>query len=185
MPECTADDPKRCQGITENGQCNRLAEDGSKFCRTHSRTSSENREKERLRHYLLSNPDLQKRLNRQAGIEQVRSLREEVHLARVMVEARLDMIEPDNKGDMLAAFSSVNTLLQTIEKLVSSCHRMEVSLGSLLSKSSVFSLGQDIVGILAEELKDIDGYEHLIDRISERMVTAISEQQNEESKGKK
>jgi hypothetical protein len=59
---------------------------------------------------------------------------------------------------------------------------MEISLGHLLTKSSVFSLGQDMVAILAEELQGIDDYEETIDRISERLVVAIANTQNEEKK---
>jgi hypothetical protein len=119
-------------------------------------------------------------MNRQFGVEEVRSLREEIHLARVMIETRLDMIEPDDKGDMLSAFGSINTYLQTIEKLTSSCHKMEISLGHLLTKSSVFALGQDMVAILADELSGIDNYEEVIDRISERLIVVIANTQNEE-----
>jgi hypothetical protein len=181
---CDDADPNRCQGITKNGQCAQLRIEGSQFCRRHARQSSAKIEEDRLRHYLLSNPMLQEKLNRQFGIEEVRSLREEIHLARVMVETRLDLIEPGDKGDMLTAFSSVNTYLQTIEKLTASAHKMEISLGSLLTKSSVFALGQDLVGILAEELQGIPDYEETIDRISERLVVAIANTQNEEKKSK-
>jgi hypothetical protein len=45
-------------------------------------------------------------------------------------------------------------------------------------------LGQDLVGILAEELQGIDDYEAIIDRISERLVVAIANTQNEEKKSK-
>lgn len=179
---CHDDDPDRCQGVTKNGQCAQLSMEGSQFCQRHAHQSSAKIEGDRLRHYLLSNPMLQAKMDRQFGIEEVRSLREEIHLARVMVETRLDMIEPDDKGDMLSAFSSINTYLQTIEKLTSSCHKMEISLGSLLTKSSVFALAQDMVAILADELQGIDDYESVIDRISERLVVAIANTQNEEKK---
>jgi hypothetical protein len=182
QPRCHNDDPDRCQGVTERGQCTQLATEGSQFCTRHSRKPGAKVESDRLRHYLLSNPMLQAKMDRQFGVEEVRSLREEIHLARVMIETRLDLIEPDDKGEMLAAFSSINTYLQTIEKLTSSCHKMEISLGSLLTKSSVFALGQDMVGILADELQGIDNYEEVIDRISERLVVAIANTQNEEKK---
>lgn len=177
---CDPADPRRCQAVNSKAQCPQLAVEGSEYCSMHRRTGTASEHKERVRHYLLSNPELQERLNRQAAIEEVRSLREEIHLARTMVETRLDLIEDGDRGDMLAAFSSVNTYLQTIEKLVSSCHRMEVSLGSLLSKASIFSLGQEIVNILADELQLIDNYEEIVDRISERIVVAIAEQGNKE-----
>ena len=180
QPRCSDADPRRCQGINKNGQCAQLALDGEDFCRRHGRKSSADIEKARLRHYLLSNPVLQERMERQNGIEEVRSLREEIHLARVMVETRLDLIEEGNKGEMLAAFGPVNTYLQTIEKLTASAYKMEIQIGNLLTKASVFTLGQDIVIILAEELKDVDDYEAIIDRISGRLVIAIANTQNEE-----
>jgi len=173
---CDPADPQRCQATTGRGQCQALSVEGSDFCFVHGQKKTHT---DRLRHYLLSNPELQTRLNRQAAVEEVRSLREEIHLARVMVETRLDLVEEGDRGDMLAAFSNVNTYLATIDKLVNSCHRMEVSLGTLLSKASVFALGQEIINILADELEGIDGYEAIVDRISERVVIAIAGQQNE------
>lgn len=179
MPKCEPDDPRRCKYSVRTGQCPDIARDDSLYCDAHARSSKPHIE--RVRHYVLSNPELQERLNRQAAVEEVRSLREEIHLARMMVESRLDMIEQGDRGDMLAAFSNVNTYLQTIEKLVSSCHRMEVSLGNLLSKASIFALGQEIVTILVDELQHIDGYEEIVDRISEKIVVAIAGQQNDSS----
>ena len=175
--KCDPADPRRCQAIVHGGQCASRALDGYDFCDTHCKRTDR---KEQLRHYLLSNPELQSRLNRQAAVEEVRSLREEIHLARVMVETRLELVEDNDRGDMLAAFSNVNTYLQTIEKLVSSCHRMEVSLGTLLSKASIFALGKEVVEIVIDEIQHVEGYESIVDKISERIVTAIAEQQNPE-----
>lgn len=175
--KCDPADPRRCQGILDGGQCPERAIEGQQFCERHSKRSDR---KELLRHYLLSNPELQTRLNRQAAVEEVRSLREEIHLARMMVETRLELVEDNDRGDMLAAFSNVNTYLQTIEKLVSSCHRMEVSLGTLLSKASIFALGKEVVEIVIDEIQHIEGYEAIVDKISERIVTTIAEQQNPE-----
>ena len=180
--KCDPADPQRCQSVLAEGQCPHLSIEGSDFCAVHAKVSKADVHKQRVQHYLLSNPELQTRLNRQASVEEVRSLREEIHLARVMVETRLDLIEDGDRGGMLAAFSNVNTYLQTIEKLVSSCHRMEVSLGTLLSKASIFALGQEIVSILADELQGIEGYEEIVDRISERVVVAIAGQENKDSK---
>lgn len=178
--KCDPADPQRCQTVTAQGQCQHLAREGSNFCEVHSCASKAEGHKERVRRYLLSNPKLQARLNHQAGIEEVRSLREEIHITRMMIATRFDLIEDDDRGDMLAAFSNINTYLQTLDKLVNSCHKMEISLGTLLSKASIFSLGQEIVTILADELQLIDNYEEIIDRISERIVVAIAEQQNKE-----
>ena len=66
-------DPQRCQAVTARGQCEGLSIEASDFCDIHSHGRQKD---EKMRHYLLSNPELQARLNRQAGIEEVRSLRE-------------------------------------------------------------------------------------------------------------
>lgn len=182
MDRCAPDDPRRCQANNSRGQCEFLASPPSQYCDSHARKMSVSGHKARVQHYLINDPDLQESMKRQSEIEEVRSLREEIHLVRSMVERRLNMVEDNDRGGMLLAFSNVNTYMQTLEKLISSCHRMEVSLGSLLTKSSVFSLGQDIVLILAEELKDIDDYETIIDRISEQVVAAIAGQENEDKK---
>ncbi len=182
MDRCAPDDPQRCQANNSHGQCEFLSSPPSQYCDTHARKMSASKHKARVQHYLINDPDLQESMKRQSEIEEVRSLREEIHLVRSMVERRLNMVEDDDRGGMLLAFSNVNTYMQTLEKLISSCHRMEVSLGSLLTKASVFSLGQEIVLILAEELKDIDDYETIIDRISEQVVVAIAGQENKEKK---
>ena len=182
MDRCALDDPRRCQANNGRGQCEFLSSPPSKYCDSHARKMSASNHKARVQHYLINDPDLQESMKRQSEIEEVRSLREEIHLVRSMVERRLNMVEDDDRGGMLLAFSNVNTYMQTLEKLISSCHRMEVSLGSLLTKASVFSLGQEIVLILAEELKDIDDYETIIDRISEQVVVAISAQENKDKK---
>jgi len=137
-------DPKRCQAITSKGQCRDKAIGNGPYCNVHGGAVDAVR-KERIQHYLLSNPDLAARYDRHGATEEYRNLRDEIALARTMAEKRLDAVK-DN-SDFLAACGAVNSYLQTIEKLVSSCHKMEISLGSMLSKASVFALGQEIVSI--------------------------------------
>jgi len=170
-------DPNRCQAVTSKGQCFHLAAGNGTFCEAHDPGAAAMVRKERVRHYLLSNPDIAERYNRHGAVEEFRNLRDEIALARTMAEKRLDAVK-DN-SDFLAACGAVNSYLQTIEKLVSSCHKMEISLGGLLSKASVFALGQEIVSILVDELCQLDGYEQIIDRISERIITVIAERDNE------
>jgi hypothetical protein len=65
-----------------------------------------------------------------------------------------------------------------VERLVKTLHSMEQQLGNLLNKSAVIKLGQSLAQIIVEELRDVDGYELLVDRINERMLVAIAELQN-------
>jgi hypothetical protein len=171
-------DPNRCQYVTSKGQCIHLAVERSRYCEVHEFSGKEKIRKERLRHYLLANPDLAARYNRHSAIEEVKNLRDEIALARAMIGKRLDAVE--NNSDFLAACGTVNSYLKTVEKLVSSCHKMEISLNTLLSKASIFTLGQEIVSILVDELSQIDNYEEIVDKISERIIATIAHQKNEE-----
>ena len=66
-----------------------------------------------------------------------------------------------------------------IEKLVTSCHNMEVKLGNLLSKSSLISLAQKIVHIIDTRLNDIPDRDEIVAEIGKDIAKAIAEQENQ------
>lgn len=178
MPRVTDQaDPNRCQCVRGEGQCPNIAVEGTKYCEDHLGVGHRSVRKHKWRNYILGNPDLQSRYDRFSAVEEMRSLRDEIALARAVIEKRLGEIHTES--DFLAACGTVNSYLQTIEKLVSSCHRMEVSLGNLLNKASIFALGKELVEILIEELEGVPGYEEIVDRISAKIASAIAEQENE------
>lgn len=122
---------------------------------------------------MLTDPVTSEAAGRHSQVEEIKSLREEIFLARAMVERRLNMVESD--ADFLQACGTVNTYLLTLERLVTSCHKLEVNLGALLSKGAIVALAQSIVSILMEELQHIDGYEAIIDRVSTNILAAVEE----------
>jgi len=161
----------RCQGTVKAGQCTKDVLPGSKYCASHGPRARDIE----MQQYLLSEDQIKTSATRHHATEEVKNLREEIALARAMVERRLNMVTCDS--DFLAAVGPVNTLLITIEKLVSSCHKLETSLGDLLAKSAVVALAQELVKILVEELKDVEDYEAIIDRISNRVAPALEHQE--------
>ena len=94
----------------------------------------------------------------------------------MLIEERMNLIS--NENDFLSAFGPVQQALLTVEKLTKSLHQMEQSLGNLLNKSAVVKLGQSLSKIIVEELRDVPGYEAVVDRINERMLVSIAELQN-------
>ncbi len=171
MTYTDANDPLRCQATTQNGQCSHQAIDGHNFCAFHLK----NRDIEdeiALRGYRLTNPAIAEAAVRHGQVEELKSLREEIKLCRSLVEQRLNLIE--SNADLLMAVGQVNTLFLTLEKLISSCHRLETSLGDLLSKASLLDLAKNIVSIVMDELQDIDDYEVIVDRISDRIIASIA-----------
>jgi len=156
--------PTRCIHVGPTGQCTREAQEGSDYCERHARA-----EDIELKHYLLTEPSLNAAARRQNGVEEIKNLREEIVLCRVLAERRLNMVE--SNADFLAAIGTINTLFTTLEKLVSSCHRLETSLGTLLSKDALLALAKKIVDVLASEVKD----EVLVDKITEKILTLLDD----------
>ena len=163
-------DPNRCQGAAPDGQCWNRAEPGSDRCRVHGGRDKEAEQDKRL--YLLTKAQHRMRLAQLSEHEQIKSLRDEIALARMLIEERFNRIK--NDSDLLAAFGPINTALLTVERLVKSAHAIEQNLGSLLSKPSVLALGQSISRIIVEELEGVENYEAIVDRINHRIVETIA-----------
>jgi hypothetical protein len=166
--------PTRCQGTTGKGQCPREAVEGKPYCDYHLK-DRDIEDKMALRAYILTDPVISGSAGRHSQVEELKSLREEIALARAMIERRLNLVE--SNADFLNACGTVNTYLLTLERLITSCHRLEVNLGNLLSKAAILDLAKDIVSILMDELQEVPGYEEIVDRVSERIIAAIAEQE--------
>jgi len=172
-------DPHRCEATTQAGQCRHVSIEGHTKCAYHLRRLNIE-DSMALRTYLLTNPDIASAAGRHSQAEEIKSLREEIALCRSLVERRLNMIE--NPTDFIGAIGHINTLFLTLEKLISSCHRLEVNLGTLLSKTALLDLAREIVDILMSELEHVDGFEDLVDKIGERIVAAIVDQEQSKEK---
>ena len=90
----------------------------------------------------------------------------------MLIEKRWNLIK-DDETDLLMACAPLNQLLQTMERLVNSCHRIEQNLGELLARQAVLSLAKEMVSIVIDEIEGIDDYEAIIDRITSRLIDTI------------
>jgi hypothetical protein len=128
--------------------------------------------KAKKRNYLLTNPILRASIQRQDTLDELKSLRDEIMLARALVETRLNLA--DNDAEIVAAMPLVQSYLATIEKLVSTCQRMEVSIGELLSKASLMAIAQEIVAVLNETLDQLPNKEEIVDQVSLKLVPILN-----------
>lgn len=165
------DRPERCQGITPNGQCSRNAQPDGNFCQSHNGGINRVAEKDKRMYLLLKAKD-QSRLASLNEHSELKSLRDEIAIARMLIEERFNLIQTDS--DLITACGTLNSLLLTVERLVQSAHKLEQNLGSLLAKPTLLALGNELVTIVIEELKDIPNYEEVVDRISSRVIQAMS-----------
>lgn len=166
------DDPNRCQHVNSLGQCRRLAAEGATKCPEHLNSAAQ-----KLRSYLITTTYLSDAPDRHVASEELKSLREEIALTRSLVEKRLNMIQ--NDAEFLAAMPAVQSAMGTIEKLVVSCHNMEVKLDNLLGKSALMNVANQIIEIISKELELVPGRNEIVDRIADKIVEVVSEASNE------
>lgn len=169
------DDPRRCRGLAGGNQCWNVACDESEFCPVCAGGAMAVAAK---RQYALTDPRYQARLQELSEDEQIKSLREEVAIARMLIEERLNKIVSDH--DLYTATGAINALLLTVEKLVSRSHILEQNLGQLYHKSTVVQMVQAFVMIVDEEVRGLPGGVEAKDRIVERIFQTVTQARNQE-----
>lgn len=172
------DDPRRCQGSDSGGQCWNIAIEGAHFCpacagRAHLGLVEKNRQQ-----YLLTNPRFRARLEALSEGEEIKSLRDEIAIARMLVEELLNKVKDSEDVGMVSG--RVNALLLTIERLVSRAHVIEQNLGQLLQKLSVLKLMQTVCEVITEEVSPLPGGTGAIERIVDRVFTHAGAARNVE-----
>jgi hypothetical protein len=166
---CDEGDPNRCQGITKTGQCPFKAHEGLLYCKMHAGQSLKKLEKQEIRNYRLA--QWQGRINEFADNDKVKSLREEVGVLRLTLESILDKCK--DTQDLLIYAGKICALVLNIEKVVSSCHRLELSTGALLDKTAVVQIAGTIVEIIGRHIRNPDQ----VSMITSEIMVSISQVQ--------
>ena len=146
------DDPNRCQCTqTQYGQCMNKAIKGSDFCIVHGGGHAINkRKKTALKNYMLTK--WQARIERHKGSPDVKSLRDEVAILRMLMEERLNQCQSDM--DLILNSGHISDMVMKIEKLVGSCHKLEGSLGQLLDKQAILTFASEVINVITSNIED-------------------------------
>lgn len=147
--------PNRCQGIDKTGQCRYMAdtkEDGSygKFCGRHKGKTDAVDTANAIRNYRLTK--FRAQVEQKADSGAIKSLREEIGITRQVLETFINRCEDET--DLMIHSNKISDLVIKIEKLVSSCHRLERSTGQLLDKSAIIQVAGVFVEIVSEYVPD-------------------------------
>jgi hypothetical protein len=118
----------------------------------------------------------QSRVGELADHEQVKGLREEIGILRLLMEEILGVCH--DSTTLLMYSNRLSDLATRIEKLVSSCHRLEQSSGLLLDKSAALNIGAQIVEIVSRYVSNEDA----LDAIGQGIVDAIVKAQSSSKK---
>lgn len=174
MTDAAAQPAPRCKYITQTGECTRAPLHGSEFCAKHARRKED---EIKLGQYLVSKKLFGDAPTRHLEADDIKSLKTEIALLRSMVERRWNMIENDT--EFVSAFPTMKDSFLALEKLVTSCHQMEVKLDQLVSKQALLSLAQKIVGVIQRNLPaDLPNRDEIVEQIGTEIATAIQEQGN-------
>ena len=159
------DPNERCKSTVKDGQCPYLSNPNTNYCSMHGSNSTEIKlQEETKRNYRLKR--WQQRVNEFASNDQVKSLKEEIGILRMMLEEMLNKCE--DTTDLMLYAHRISDLILKIERVVVSCDRLEHKMGMLLSKDAVLQLAGTYVNIINNYVTDAD----TIEQISEEMVKA-------------
>lgn len=160
------DDPRRCQGTTSLGQCQQVALDGAHLCAMHGGKQVINKQaKESMNNYRLT--QYRATIQEKAGSSSIKSLRDEIGILRLLIEERLNLCK--TPAELILASGQIGDLVIKVEKLVTSCHRIEDSMGQLLDKSTLVQFADRVVQIIADNIKD----SVIIEKVSNSIVDAL------------
>lgn len=161
------DSPDRCQANTATGQCIYEHAPFSQYCARHSGHAGQKAEDAKnLKMYRLGK--WQNRMAEFADDPKVKGLREEIGVLRIVLEEVMQMIK--TPSEILLYASKISDIVTKIEKLVTSCHRIEASTGMLLDKGAAIQLAATMVEIISRYVTD----ETAVDNISNEIILTIA-----------
>ena len=169
------DDPQRCQGIIpSHGQCVNKAAEGSSFCLAHGgNRAPQSAEKVSLRNYRLGR--FQASLQRHADSPAIKSLRDEIGILRILMEEKINRCT--DVADLLLISGPLSDLVMKIDKVVTSCHKLENSMGQLIDQQAILQFANSVIGIVGSHIHDPD----VLGTIGDEILTAIGEITKDES----
>lgn len=171
----------KCKGQLSNGQpCFREIvknADGvaiSEYCLAHGGFHDKNRYMKQVKfNYNLD--AWNEKIREKATSPQVKNLREEIGVLRVLLETRLRALNPENEFDVIRSSGPIGDLVIKIEKLVSSCHKLEEKLGITLDKTKVESIARQIIEIIGSNLQELEVSEEIAGQFLTKVVCGIEQ----------
>lgn len=165
---CDADDPNRCQAMTKHGQCSFRALEGSKLCFRHCR-NRQVIEQKKMNNYLLTT--YYARAAELAESDNIKSLKDEIALLRMVLEKQLNSISSDS--ELLIATPQIGDLVTKIEKTVLTSHKLESQMGSLMGREEIVILCNNMVNIISENVDDASIVQRIAEQIGEKLESKV------------
>lgn len=165
------DDPRRCQGtIPTVGQCPNKAMDGSDYCPAHGGNRAvETIKKNELKNYRLAK--FKTRVTELGNSDHIFSLKEEIGILRMILEEKINACA--DVHDLILISGPLSDLVMKVDKITTSCERLESKLGNLLDRTKVMQFAQSIVQIISKHIED----DVILEQVADEILTVL--EQNE------
>lgn len=176
IKRCAADSPNRCTAVCGVGQCPNQAMEISegvfaKNCSIHGGVSEANKlTKQSQNMYRLAKYGV--RVAELANHSGVKGLRDEIGILRMVLEEKLNQIK--DESDLILMSSQISTLVQTIERTVMSCNKLEMSMGQMLDKQQIIQFADTVIKLVGQIITDPAQLEALASRIADATESQIS-----------
>ena len=162
-------DPNRCQAIGQHGQCNFVSVEGHKYCKLHDTQHTD--EKIKLRNYRLAK--WQHRVAEFGSSNEVKSIRDEIGVLRLLLEERLNACQ--DTTDLILNSHTISKLVETIDRTVNSCHKLEGSMGQLLDKQAILKFASEVVTTLNDSISKLVSQGVITDEIADIINNDVAE----------
>ena len=173
-------DPERCLHVLRHGQCTNKCAPGSDYCLAHGGNKAAQAEAANsLKNYKIHL--FKERLGDLSNSDNITALHDEVALLRFMIEERIKQCA--SEGDLLLVSGPLSELIMKVEKVVTSCHKLENSLGKLLGRDRLIQFATEVIDIINDETKHLglnaEETSNFLDAIGSRIEDAIKTEEVE------
>lgn len=159
--ERATSEAERCQ----YNRCQHKKEGLANHCSHHGGVPSNSLlQKKAANSYRLSL--FQARVNQHALDPNIKNLRGEIGILRLLIETKLNACKDDY--DLMLQSAAIATLITQANALVTSCHRIETLTGQLLDKQSLAEFAVQVVEIITNEVDPAQA-----DNIAEKIIAAM------------
>lgn len=157
--EKATDPADQCQAVNHIGQCQNKKVVGCDFCYSHGGNGFiKKQEEQALNNYRLNK--FHARLKEMRSSSTIKDLRDEIGILRLMLEERFNSFA--NSNEMILQSGAIGDLVMKIEKLVTSCHKLDEKTKMVVDKATVITIAEQLIASVSKNVKDSDATDKII-----------------------
>lgn len=160
------DSPDRCQAMNATGQCQIKSQEDSDYCPAHSNQKSvKANRKERINQYQIQL--FKEKLSRFENHDELKTVRAEIAMLRILMETHWNSCNSETA--LMMKSQVIGDLILKIEKLVTSCVKLDSRIGSTLDSIQAIQFAQEIITIIGNHIPDPLTLENIATEILESL----------------